>query len=293
MTTKKKSPASPKRRSSPKTTRNSKAPVTGVRRFVKALTASAVAAFGIASFILNPDWRDELESYLPQLGWPGQEQTAPLAVDAQGYTQTRFNECPQFFPRGQLPMVPTAPSLRELCYDAFAILHNGQTKTPVLVAQRLNRQMLVRAQAVERTDRFFADARLPSAERAQLADYRGSGYSRGHMAPAADMHTANAMDQSFSLANMVPQNQSHNAGAWSRIEQDTRKYIMHAKGDVYVFTGPVYQGRRETIGEGRVAVPSHLYKLVYDSAANRSWVHWQENDPDSKAGPPISYDEFV
>src|SRR3546814_10367844 len=92
--------------------------------------------------------------------------------------------------------------------------------------------MLVRAQGLQRTDRFYAEARIPRAERAELEDYQGSGYSRGHMAPAADMSTPDAMAQSFSLANMVPQDQSQNAGPWSRIEQDTRKYVMRAAGDV-------------------------------------------------------------
>lgn len=113
------------------------------------------------------------------------------------------------------------------------------------------------------------------------------------MAPAGDMDSLEAMTQSFSLANMVPQNQTHNAGAWSKIESDTRKYVLRAKGDVYVFTGPLYDARPETIGAGRVAVPSHLYKVVYDATTGRSWVHWQANSPDAKAGVPISYEEFV
>lgn len=180
-----------------------------------------------------------------------------------------------------------------MCFTSFAILHSGQTKTPVFVAQRLNRGMLVQAQSVQRTDNFYTEARLPSSERAELADYRGSGYSRGHMAPAGDMHSPEAMAQSFSLANMVPQNQVHNAGAWSRIENDTRKYVMRAKGDVYIFTGPVYGGRPETIGLGKVGIPSHIFKIVYDASTERSWVHWQANSPDTKAQPPISHEEFV
>jgi endonuclease G len=114
-----------------------------------------------------------------------------------------------------------------------------------------------------------------------------------HMAPAGDMHSPEAMAQSFSLANMVPQNQIHNGGAWSKIEQDTRKYMMRAAGDVYVFTGPIYDARPKTIGAGRVAVPSHIFKVVYDASTGRSWVHWQANAANTKAGPPISYNEFV
>lgn len=71
-----------------------------------------------------------------------------------------------------------------------------------------------------------------------LEDYKGSGWSRGHMAPAGNMPTAKAMAQSFSLANMVPQAAKHNGGVWAAtVEQATRKYVAHAGGDVYVHTG--------------------------------------------------------
>ena len=107
---------------------------------------------------------------------------------------TGFNTCRQFFP-GDLPRVPDLQvrNVRDLCFDAFAILHSGRTKTPVFAVERLTAAQLQDAADEERTNKFFADARLPSAERATLEDYKGSGFDRGHMAPAADMPTAQAM----------------------------------------------------------------------------------------------------
>ena len=211
----------------------------------------------------------------------------------QPMVQTTFAQCPQFFPEGQLPRVPAAEALRELCFSSFAILHSGQTKTPVFVAQRLNRKKLQDARGVKRNDRFYEEARLPQAERAALGDYSGSGFDRGHMAPAGDMDSDEAMAQSFSLANIVPQDARHNRGPWNQIERATRKYVSRAQGDVFIFTGPVYSANPETIGERQVAIPSHLYKVVYDATTKRAWVHWHENGPDTKVGPPISYQSFV
>lgn len=203
-----------------------------------------------------------------------------------------FDQCPHFFANAIPPKVPTRPQQRELCYEAFAILHSGQTKTPVYVAQRLNRESIEDADE-KRAKRFFADARLRSSERAELSDYKGSGYSRGHMAPAGDMPTPTAMEQSFSLANMVPQNIQHNGGAWSKIEQDTRHYVRRAKGDVFVITGPVFTSDSPRIGGSGVWVPTYLFKLVYDRESNRAWAHWHENREGEPAGRPISYAELV
>ena len=203
-----------------------------------------------------------------------------------------FASCATFFPGGQAPRIAAKPKWRELCYDDFAVLHNGQTRTPVFVVQRLNARTLAQS-SVPRGSRFFADARLPESERASLDDYKHSGYSRGHMAPAGDMRTVEGMAQSFSLANMVPQLAEHNGGPWARIEEDTRKYVMRAKGDVFVFTGPVYGPAATSIGANAVRVPDHLFKLVFDATTGRAWAHWQDHAPGQRVGRPICYDEFV
>ncbi len=113
------------------------------------------------------------------------------------------------------------------------------------------------------------------------------------MSPAADQPTAQAMSQSFTLANVVPQYSQNNRKAWASIEKATRKYAMRAAGDVYVITGPVFDGNVRTIGNGRVWVPTYLYKLVYDPSTNRAWAHWIENADDARPGKPISYGELV
>ena len=208
-----------------------------------------------------------------------------------------FSECRQFFAGGQPPLVAPRPTQRALCYDAFAVLHSGESKTAVYVAQRLNRALVADADE-KRTNKFFADARLRAAERATLDDYKGSGYDRVfHLAPAGQMPTAQAMAQSFSLANMVPQAPKHNQGTWrTTVEDATKKYAARAAGDVYVITGPVYTpsiAQSEGIGAGQVRVPAYLFKLVYDEQAHRAWAHWQRNDNATKGSAPISYAELV
>lgn len=210
-----------------------------------------------------------------------------------------FDQCLEQFPENKPPVVEETRfqgSLRALCYDSFAILHSGTTKSPVYAIEKLNRARIIDADE-KRGNRFFADARLPMADRAQLDDYKGSGYQKGHMAPAADMPTPAAMAQSFSLANMIPQNGSHNQGTWSKIEKATRDYAMRATGDVYVFTGPLYlktdwQTSFE-VGAGAVKIPSHVFKVVLDAQTKKSWVHVSENRSGVTQGPPMTYKEFV
>lgn len=180
---------------------------------------------------------------------------------------------------------------RALCYSSFAILYSGKSRTPIYVAERLNKAQL--KTRITRSNRFFADARLPRAERAELEDYKNSGLDRGHMAPAGDMSTPESMAQSFSLANMVPQSTVGNRHAWANIEKATRKYVMRAAGDVFVITGPVFEPDPPTIGANRVWVPQHLFKLVYDPSTGRVWAHWLDNRDDARVGKPISYADLV
>jgi endonuclease G len=224
----------------------------------------------------------------------------PLAVALVAPAQAQsFDKCKKFFINGYVTdfVKPPHGQLKDLCFDSFAVLYSGQTKTAVFVVERLNKAQLEDASDEERSNKFYEEARLPSAYRATLADYKGQAgeqmYDRGHMAPAGDMPNVQSMAQSFSLANMVPQASKNNRGPWrSRVEMATRKYVMRAKGDVIVFTGPVFE-TVQTLGPNKVWIPTHLFKLVYDVETGRSWAHWIENTNAAKAGPPITHEELM
>lgn len=202
-----------------------------------------------------------------------------------------FADCPQFFANGHPPALK-GEKLRELCYSHFAVLHSGATRTPLFSAEKLTAADVQASAEETRTNKFFADARLPSAERAELEDYEGSGFDRGHMSPAGDQPDDTAMAQSFSLANMVPQAPHNNRGPWASFEKSVRKYVAKANGPVYVITGPVFEGNQQRLNS-RISVPAHLFKLVYDQAENRAWAYWIDNTNEARATKPITYPELT
>ncbi len=106
------------------------------------------------------------------------------------------------------------------------------------------------------------------------------------------MSNERSMAQSFSLANMMPQARQNNQGIWAKnVEEPTRAYVKRAAGDIYIFTGST--GNIGSIGRGRVTIPSHLYKLVYDPKKNIAWAYWVENTNETRMSPPISYQELM
>lgn len=154
---------------------------------------------------------------------------------------------------------------RLLCRTGFALSHDDAKKSPTWVAQRMTAERLV--PKVARSDRFIPDPELPKGQRAELDDYRGSGYDRGHMAPAADMRwSKEAMQESFYLSNMAPQvGPGMNRGVWSEIESTIRRWVA-SRGELFIYTGPIFEkeSTRKTIGPNQVVVPTHFYKVVFD-----------------------------
>ncbi len=200
-----------------------------------------------------------------------------------------FDQCQDLFPSQKIPSTTRAG--RDLCFDDFAIYYSPTDKKPIYTVEKLNAQQL-QAPHPRRTNQFYEEARLPLHERSLLADYRGSGYDRGHNVPAGDMTQDRGMAQSFSLANMMPQARQNNQGIWAkRVEEPTRMYIKRAHGDIYVFTGSV--GHAGSIGKSQVTIPSHLYKLVFDPNKNLAWAYWVENADDAPMSAPISYAELI
>jgi endonuclease G len=95
------------------------------------------------------------------------------------------------------------------------------------------------------------------------------------MAPAGDMTTLHGMDESFSLANMVPQNSDNNRNLWESIERAVRGYSE--RHEIYVVTGPIFQGENLQALKGRVFVPTHIVKAVYDPRLNAGAAYLAPN----------------
>lgn len=187
--------------------------------------------------------------------------------------------CPTLFADGQVPVLVN-PKLAErtqaLCFDAFAVLHSGVTRTPLYSAEHLTRDSVAAARTVARDDSFHEEVRLPPEARAHLEDYVRSGFDRGHLSPAGDMPTEAAQAQSFSLANIIPQDRTMNRGIWSDIEESTRRFATR-RGSVYVVTGVVFAGGSlRQIGAG-VLVPTQLYKALYDPATGQAGAYLVPN----------------
>lgn len=166
---------------------------------------------------------------------------------------------------------------RQLCNSEFALLHSGLTKTPIWSAENLTSERLDAASGLKRKNPFHAETRLPPDERAELADYKDSGFDRGHMSPNGDMPNPKAQRESFSLANMIPQHPCNNEVLWAGIEDSVRKLTMD-EDQVFVVTGPVYlrSGQQQQIGDG-VMVPAQVFKAIYVPSLDEAGVYVTPN----------------
>lgn len=188
-----------------------------------------------------------------------------------GTLQAAATACPEHFAGGKAPdLIRTEPqaSYQELCLSGFAVMHSGKTRTAVYVAHQLTGKRPSQPKPLRRSIGFYAEARLPAEDRAELHHYAGSGFDRGHLAPAADMPDEQSRYESFSLANVVPQVPHHNRGVWAQLEKRVRK-LAETHGKVYVITGPVF-GSKQQLPGGAVTVPTSLFKVLYtpDSGAS-------------------------
>lgn len=145
----------------------------------------------------------------------------------------------------------------------YALGYTEYHEQPAWVIYKLTRAEAT-TKAAKRTNRFIEDPAIPTGS-ATAADYRKSGYDRGHLAPAADMaFSARTMADSFFYSNMSPQRPQFNRGIWKNLEEQIRLFAI-AEEEIYVVTGPILPKEKTiTIGANRVTVPTHYYKVVFD-----------------------------
>ena len=256
------------------------------------LSSGVAEARGLLDLLSIPSSTSEKSKYRP--GSLNSDEALSLYTAAQ--RRPTFAACADQFPGNQplnLALAPQGMKPLALCSDRFAVLYSQTSKTPLVVVERLNTAQLHDAKGEERTNQFYPDPRIPKGARAELSDYKGSKLDRGHQAPAGDAPDQRAMAQSFALSNMVPQNVAHNRKIWNKVENDVRKYARRTTGNVFVFTGPLFDKGFRKIGENRVWVPTRLFKLVYDEGTNRAWAFVLANRDDVSVGRPMDYASFV
>ena len=203
---------------------------------------------------------------------------ALLVVSGPAFAQAPG--CPQFFPGGQAPALTNdrlAQRTTMLCNDAYAVLASGITHGAMWSAEHPTTASLDAARGIKREGEFHADDQLPPADQGQLDDYLRSGFDRGHMTPSGDMPDEAAQQQTFSLANMVPQTAELNRGIWEGVESAVR-HMAAREGELYLVTGPAFVGERiRSVGPDGVLVPSSTWKAVYDPRAGGAGVYVCKN----------------
>ena len=116
----------------------------------------------------------------------------------------------------------------------------------------------------KRTNDFRPDPQIDGGS-ATLADYKKSGYDRGHLTPAGDMvFSREAMSETFYMSNMCPQAAAFNRGIWKDLEDQVREWVR-LYGAAYVVSGPVLSkpaSEYPFIGQSKVAVPEFFYKAI-------------------------------
>lgn len=137
----------------------------------------------------------------------------------------------------------------------------------------------------KRTNLFFADPEL-DFETPDHWEYVSATYSRGHLAPAADMqHSAAAMEASFYLTNISPQHRDMNGGIWADIEKFVR-YSVNVEKRLYVVTGPIFGAKPKCIGRAQIPIPTAFYKIIYDTTPPQKMIAFRV--PNQPSSAPIN-----
>ena len=157
--------------------------------------------------------------------------------------------------------IPEANEIDIIKHTCYSFSYNEFHEQANWVAYDLTKAETVKL--YDRTDKFLTDP-LVKTSSANDYDYKGFGYDRGHLAPAADMgYSEITMKESFYYSNMSPQLPGFNRGVWKRLEEQVRSWA-NLYDTLFVVTGPILTDGLKTIGENEVSIPEYYYKAILD-----------------------------
>ena len=145
---------------------------------------------------------------------------------------------------------------------SYTVSYNPDLCIPNWVAWELNAEKLVERES--RNSKFVSNPKLPEDMAVTTKEYTGSGWDRGHMCPAGDnKYHWRAMNESFYMTNICPQNHNLNRGDWKELEEACRRWAEVEP--VYIVCGPInYRTPKYGhIGKAfKIRVPDAFFKVV-------------------------------
>ena len=160
------------------------------------------------------------------------------------------------------------------------------------VLQVLDPQKNEEEEYVDRVDCFRSDVRIPEMFRADLHDYEGGEYDRGHLVSSADRRRSRVENsETFLLSNMAPQRKGFNRGIWKELEGAIRTLASQKKTvEVYVISGPLFQIDRNKINftGDDVIVPHCFFKSVLAETHRGTLSMYSFIIPNRKTNKPLS-----
>lgn len=149
----------------------------------------------------------------------------------------------------------------------------------------------------DRLNNFRPDFRIPDMFRADLADYTGSGYDRGHLVASADQREIELQNsETFLLSNMSPQMPDFNRKIWRELEEKVRE--LNSKPDIfetYVICGPVFYFNEpfkcigtEDPNDTTIPVPHAYFKSVLTEDKKGELHMWSFILPNKASTQPIT-----
>jgi endonuclease G len=148
-----------------------------------------------------------------------------------------------------------------LKHTNYLSIFSKSKRYPVMIEWWVTKAKVTCKNPLKRKDNFKPDPLSPTITNL-INDYKGSGYDRGHMMPAADnlCQTQLVQDECFYFSNMIPQPHTLNAGSWKTLETETR-LLSSQEDSIHVWCGGV--GSVKTFGPNKVAVPVKCWKVIY------------------------------
>ena len=181
--------------------------------------------------------------------------------------------------------------------SSYVVSYDSRNKNTYWSYEYLTKDDLV-GPADRKNSSFMVDKSFPEEHQVKLSDYKGSGFDRGHMAPAGDhKNFQEAMDDTFYLSNMTPQFPNFNRNTWRKVESSVRDLLK--RDDVislHVVTGALYLPEvglsdpekkdfvsYPVIGEGHVAVPTHIFKVILAEKSESSFEEYAVMVPNEES----------